>query len=138
MTHNELVGRAVKWLKNSQKCPLVLSETYATLSLETPDAIGFKGRLSLLVECKTSRADFCRDKRKLFRIKPQWGLGVYRYYLTDKGLLNPNELPWKWGLLEVRGKIIRKVKEAQMFNAAKAAYVEKPLLISAAVYAKAV
>ena len=139
MSHTDLVERAIRWLKNSQRCRLVMSESYSWYVGETPDVIGWYGHaVSILIECKTSRADFCRDRRKYFRRMPHRGLGVYRYYMTPKDLLSPDELPYKWGLLEIRGKIVRKVKEAKAFDFYRAAYMENPLLISAALYRKAI
>lgn len=137
ITHADLVERAIRWLKNSQRCHLVLSESHSYYTFETPDAIGFKGNVSTLIECKTSINDFYKDRNKIFRKRPEMGMGVYRYYLTPKNLININKLSKKWGLLEVRGKVIRKIKGAEMFDSQKAAYMERPLLVSAAVYGKA-
>ena len=72
-----------------------------------PDAIGWKRAChSVVVECKTSRADFLADQEKPFRQKPELGLGCERFYLTRAGLLQPKELPRGWGLLEsIKGKV---------------------------------
>lgn len=139
MTHAELVERAIKWLKNNQKCQLVISESYSWYTWqEVPDALGFRAKHSVLVECKTSRSDFIRDKKKRQRHRRggHGGLGVYRYYLTPKGLISLDELPKKWGLIEVRGKIIKKIKEAYPFNFSYTAHIERPLLVSIAVSRK--
>ncbi len=91
---------------------------------EIPDAIGWlRSGVSLLIECKASRADFLSDAVKPSRrsskasvsggpepsnaeppIKPPRkteGLGAYRFYLAPSGLLHPDELPEGWGLLEL-------------------------------------
>ena len=50
---------------------------------EMPDAIGWKrGCHSVLVECKSSRADFLADREKPWRQKPENGAGCERFYLT--------------------------------------------------------
>src|SRR5579871_1206696 len=101
MTHAQLVERAVRWLR-WYRCGVVLSEQ-ACVSGEMPDAIGWKQAChSVLVECKVTRADFLADRAKPFRVKPQKGVGSERFYLTPPGLVNPEELPFGWGLLELR------------------------------------
>jgi len=99
MTHAQLVGKAVRWLR-SYRCGVVLSEQ-ACASGEMPDAIGWKKAChSVLVECKVSRADFLVDREKPWRQKPERGVGNERFYLTLPGLITVNELPQGWGLLE--------------------------------------
>ena len=103
MTHEKLVQRAVAWLR-SYGCGVVLSEQCCA-SGETPDAIGWKRAChSVVVECKISRSDFLADREKPFRRKAELGMGCERYYLSPGGLLNPDELPRGWGLLELRGR----------------------------------
>jgi hypothetical protein len=105
VTHSHLVHKAVQWLR-SYRCGVILSEQ-AGASGEMPDAIGWKRAChSVLVECKTSRADFLADREKPFRQKSQLGMGCERFYLTPSGLLRPEELPGGWGLLEVRKRNI--------------------------------
>lgn len=75
-----------------------------------PDAIGWKGAChSVVVECKVSRADFLADREKPFRKKPHLGLGCERFYLTPAGMLQPEELPGGWGLVESRGRAVEMV-----------------------------
>lgn len=102
--HDYLVSRAVRWLRGTQRCGVVLAEVVAD-GFEQPDAIGFKngGRHSVLVECKTSRGDFFRGLKKPHRAHPSLGMGQERYYLTPKGLLAPDEIPERWGLIEDHG-----------------------------------
>ncbi len=101
MTHEQLVERAVRWLR-SYRCGVVLSEQ-ACVSGEMPDAIGWKkASHSVLVECKISRADFLADRDKPFRLKPEQGVGSERFYLTPPNLIRIEELPAGWGLLECR------------------------------------
>lgn len=97
MTHTELVDRAVSWLK-IMGCPIVFAEM-VTLQCEQPDAIGWRdgGDDSYLVECKASRPDFLVDQKKFHRQLP--GLGQFKYYMCPPGMIKPEELPPKWGLL---------------------------------------
>lgn len=120
MTHDELVERAERWLRNTIGCGVVLTEASGAYP-EIPDAIGWKGNSSYLVECKTSKSDFKRDQKKWFRRTDDFGLGLgkYRYYMTSKDLLNPDDLPEGWGLLEINGKRVKKKKEAKRRNFAK-------------------
>lgn len=97
MTHAELVVRAARWLK--RKCSVVLTELVTTG--ETPDAIGWHGTLSILIECKATRSDFLADRQKAFRVCCESGMGALRYYMTPKALVEPQELPAGWGLLEI-------------------------------------
>ncbi len=109
MTHAKLVSLAVAWLRR-YRCGVVLSEQ-ACVSGEMPDAIGWKRAChSVLVECKVSRADFLADREKPFRQKPESGVGCERYYLAPRGLIRLQELRPGWGLLEVCGREIEKVR----------------------------
>ncbi|MGB9105309.1 MAG: hypothetical protein WCC59_11160, partial [Terriglobales bacterium] len=74
MTHPALVELAVRWLRTSYRCGIILSEQ-ACCTGEVPDVIGWKGRCrSVLVECKISRADFLADRGKPWRLNPQGAL----------------------------------------------------------------
>lgn len=109
MTHAQLVQKAVAWLRH-YRCGVILSEQ-ACLSGEMPDAIGWKRAChSVLIECKISRADFLADRQKPFRQKPGVGLGCERFYLTPPSLLQADELPHGWGLLECRGRSVNTVR----------------------------
>ena len=114
LSHNELVERAVKWLY-SQGCGFAVGERVCTVSTgEIPDAIGFRSNCSILVECKTSRADFKADRKKKFRFdEPKLGMGNFRFYLCEKDVISPLEIPSGWGLLYIQGKQIIKVISPQ-------------------------
>lgn len=127
MTHAELVERAARWLKGTARCSVVITEQWS-MEREIPDAIGWRSHESYLVECKTSRADFLHDLKKWHRKYPDWGMGELRYYMTPPGLIQVDELPDKWGLLEVYPKIIRKVRYASRFDRQKAAVKERTLM----------
>lgn len=115
MTHADLVCQAERWLRNGFKvlpsyqqnpskhrCGVVLSKA-CIVTNEQPDAIGWFlcGRRSCLVECKTSRADFLADGRKPFRLHSSLGMGQFRYYMAPPGIIRVDEVPDKWGLVEV-------------------------------------
>lgn len=108
MKHAQLVDMAVRWLRR-QGCRAILHDPFRTPLAEQPDAIGWRDGLSILVEAKTSRADFLADEKKLWRKDPGRGMGDWRFYLTPSGLLDQAEIPAGWGLLETDGKRIRVV-----------------------------
>lgn len=140
--HRELVKRCGAWLRNRKHC-LVVMEELGTQNTETPDDIGFHGAgRSILVECKTSRADYLADKNKIFRRCEEMGMGDVRYFAAPKGLLKPDELPEGWGLLEVGKHQIREAKEPVRKEADKRAEVKmlmsaiRRLEISSAVFVR--
>lgn len=112
ITHRVLVDQAAIWLR--KKCEVVVTEL-ATMG-EEPDALGWNGWTSTLVECKASRSDFLNDRNKSFRTKGD-GMGVYRYYLSTPGIIKVEDLPGKWGLLELTAKRIRVVQKAEPLEA---------------------
>jgi hypothetical protein len=82
---------------------------------ESPDAFGWGGWTTQLIEVKVSRADFLSDKKKRWRKYPEQGLGAFRSYLCPEGIIKPEDLPDKWGLLYIneKGKI-RKIVEPEI------------------------
>lgn len=112
VSHPELVKVAAKWL--ARKCAIVITEL-ATIG-ETPDAIGWQGTHSTLIECKISRADFLADASKYFRCESSMGIGFARYFLTVPGIIKESELPAKWGLLELTGSKVRVVRKSEYFE----------------------
>lgn len=70
---------------------------------EEPDVIGFKSLYgSCIVECKASRKDFLSDRKKWARKRMEDGVGNYRIYLTDAGVVrDESEIPEFWGWAEV-------------------------------------
>ncbi|HEX9118965.1 MAG TPA: hypothetical protein VF840_00345 [Terriglobales bacterium] len=125
MTHSALVELAVRWLRTTYRCGIILSEQ-ACCTGEVPDVVGWKGHCrSVLVECKISRADFLADRGKPWRLDPQGALGCERFYMAPAGLIAAAELPPGWGLLEVRG---RKVEIAVACNKRKSLRTPEGLL----------
>lgn len=117
LSHEDLVRFATKWLARRRKgrcpCSVIFAETVTNASTETPDAIGWDclGR-SYLVECKVSRSDFLRDKKK--DDKHPYRMGRFRYYLVPPGIVAPKDVPEGWGLLFVMNGRVREVVEAPM------------------------
>lgn len=60
----------------SQRCRVAIAEPNCIVTNEQPDAIGFKGSYSILVEAKTSRADFWQTSksRSASILKRVWGI----------------------------------------------------------------
>lgn len=139
MTHDQLVKRAVQWLR-SQRHPLVFAEM-ASCS-EIPDAIGFSRFHTVVIECKTSRSDFLCDRAKYTRlVHPDGGwvgckapvamrrkfeeagatlevmpsMGTQRWYLCEEGLLSAADVSERHpdhGLLHLCAGRVRKVLPA--------------------------
>jgi hypothetical protein len=120
LTHKQLVLRLSKWLKFTKRYKIVISEL-STINSETPDIIAWQGHASsILIECKTSRADFMADKKKHFRKSPTRGMGDIRYFAAPKGMLSIEEIPDGWGLLEVDDeKYIKEKKKPEFIQANK-------------------
>lgn len=110
MTHDDLVSRAEKWLKN-QNCGVVFNDRFqaTTFSGEQPDGLGFRSGASILIECKATRSDFLSDKNKRFRKDPSLGVGDWRFYMCPPGVIKVEDLPDGWGLLYAHPKKIEKV-----------------------------
>lgn len=132
MTHTELIKRAEYWLLKTIGCGFVLSDLVScNHSGETPDSIGWRFAKSYLVECKTSRPDYFADSKKVFRREYKIGMGNYRYYMVPPGLIKPDEINDRWGLLYVYEKQVRIIKPAEFINRRYSCYQEIPLLCSA-------
>nr|WP_280971441.1 adenylosuccinate synthase [Cupriavidus gilardii]WDE72680.1 hypothetical protein [Cupriavidus gilardii] len=114
--HAALCVRAVRWLQLTESrqgpgCTIAVSECQAADAGEIPDAIGFRAvgheLHSVVIEVKVSRADFLADAKKPHRQDPAAGMGEFRYYLAPAGLIRVDELPPRWGLIEVDGRALR-------------------------------
>lgn len=99
------------------KCAVAFAE-FPTLYTEHPDAIGWtRYGGSILVECKASRSDFFADQKKTARrTPPEYQLGRRRFYVTPPGLIQPGELPPRWGLAEVYVSFVRVRVHAVAFD----------------------
>lgn len=109
--HAFLVLKAAAWLRRKGCVPF---SELVTSAGEIPDGFGLSsGGMTILVECKSSRADFLRDAKK-FQRRTGLGLGNLRYYMAPAGVIQPDELPPAWGLLEVKGRRAREVVKAKL------------------------
>lgn len=99
-THNELSVHMAQYLLVNKAYPIVCIECKSRLN-EIPDVYAVKGLSSLVIECKTSYADFKQDLKKRSRKWPKGGLGMYRFYFCEPGVIPIAELPPKWGLYHI-------------------------------------
>ncbi|WP_228203256.1 adenylosuccinate synthase [Acinetobacter sp. CFCC 10889] len=115
LNHRKLCEIGARFLKrpesaNGHGCHFAIVEP--SCYGENPDVFGvrhgFNGA-TFLLEAKMSRSDFLADKKKPHRMNPETGIGKYRYFICPNGLIKPEELPEKWGLIYVRPKGICKV-----------------------------
>ena len=119
--HNQLVAIAERHLRSTMLCWPVLTEPDSLG--EEADAIGWKtakeGReVTHVIECKASLADFRADKGKEHRLDPSIGMGVYRWFLTPEGLVEPFDCEEVgWGLLEWDGKSVNRKHPSEVFHA---------------------
>ncbi len=119
--HTELVERAGRWLGGTRRCGVVLLERGYQGCEEIPDALGYKGSLTVLVEVKVNRADFLSDRHKASR-RADTVCGAERWYLTPWGMVDADELPEGWGLLQLRGERIYRVAKAPLRERTPAVY----------------
>ena len=102
LTHKELCLLGARWVFNEsysvEKDPwrILIEPGFRE---EMPDVFAFNKYHSVLIECKTSRADFLADKKKPFRQNPQLGIGQRRFYLVNEGVATQDEMPDRWQLL---------------------------------------
>lgn len=100
MDHTGLISKCAKWAMAHRYSAVAIAECQVKCTNEVPDLIGFKANgQATLFEIKMSRSDFKADGSKSFRKKESKGVGLYRYYVTPCGLVQPEELPEGWGLL---------------------------------------
>lgn len=118
MNHEDLVNRAFRWLFSTAKCSVVLTEMQA--GSEIPDAIGWCGWGTILIECKVSISDLKRDKIKSFRNPndEDSGMGQKRYYLIPTDIFEESLLyiPPKWGILVCRKTSVWVHRESEIFE----------------------
>lgn len=126
MKHSDLVEAARRWL--CKQCPVVVTEMATTG--EIPDAIGWRGGFSILIECKVTRQDFLSEQP--YRKNTPSSMGQNRYYLVASGLLTLSDLPDGWGLLELTSAGVTQTKKSDIFTGDKVNFgSERRLLCSA-------
>ncbi len=104
--HTRLVGLGERWLRR-QGFSVVATELSALACTEIPDVVGFRAHCSAVVEVKVSRADFFADAKKGHRRPGARSVGTYRFMLCPLGMVEPDEIPAGWGLLEADGASVR-------------------------------
>lgn len=108
--HRELCEVGARFLKrpssaNGHGCHYAIVEP--SCYGENPDVFGVRhgnghwDSGTFLLEAKVSRSDFLADKKKPHRLNPETGVGKWRYYICPTGLIQPHEVPEKWGLIWV-------------------------------------
>ena len=118
--HYQLCLEGAKWLKKRKNHEYLetpwkyIAVELCVYGCENPDIWAFNGWSTIIVEVKTSRQDFFNDPKKWWNQPGHENCigGNYRYYLTPKGLLKPDDLPGGVGLLEYDGKNIERVHKA--------------------------
>lgn len=75
---------------------------------------------SAVIEVKTSRSDFMADRKKWIRSDVAstggYAAGRLRWFLCPEGVIQPEDLPEKWGLLYWDGKKIYPVVAPKAFE----------------------
>lgn len=132
MSHDELVLTAAEWVQNrTHRCKVVAIERLSQAPC-IPDVLGWDCHgSSVLVECKTSRSDFLADQRKPHRANDWMCVGNKRYYMTPPDLLDTDDLPDGWGLVEAFGGVVRCIRGSQHFRLGdQARDYERKLLVA--------
>lgn len=101
MNADHVTRRACSLIRRLHGCTIGAVEFTGGWHKERVDAILFNSSESFLIETKISRQDFLADAKKPFRLDPSKGVGRYRYYACPEGLIKPEELPDRWGLIYV-------------------------------------
>lgn len=95
-----VTDKAVSLIKAIHTPPIGAKEFSGGWCPERCDALLFCSNNSYLIETKISRSDFLADFKKEHRVNGGL-IGNYRYYACPVGLIKPEELPEKWGLIYV-------------------------------------
>lgn len=99
-SHSELVDIGAKWANKHKRFPVVATEMKCIGSREQPDVLAFTANNSLMIECKTSMADF----KKPERMGLLNAISNYRLYLAPTGIIQTDLVPECRGLIEVNEK----------------------------------
>lgn len=89
-----------------------------TVGTENTDVWGYNSEGTAVIEVKVSHSDFLADKKKWWRkdAPEELRAGNLRWYLCPEGIIKPEELPDKWGLLYWDGKYIYPVVAPKVFG----------------------
>ncbi|EMC4369452.1 hypothetical protein VEL98_001256 [Cronobacter sakazakii] len=127
LTHDELCQIACRFLQNNGFKVAFHDRFRAwTNTGEQPDAIGFRNGASCLIEAKCSRADLLADRKKPFRVDPARGMGDWRFFISEPGVVEIRDLSPGWGLLHVVKGRVKKVHGWPVGNCAWCVMDMKP------------
>ena len=114
MSHSECINRVAKWLRqqhqshSSLRCKIIFKEPHGyNISKEYPDVLGTGMRNDINIECKVSRQDFLKDGKK----RHNHPFGNFKFYACPEGLIQPDEVPQKFGLIYVNKKTCNVIKK---------------------------
>lgn len=113
--HDVLLGHTITWCRG-QGHQIILAEMPAGRII--PDALTWVSPsrpVCTLFEVKVSRSDYLADRKKPIHKCPLEYPGQLRYYVTPPGMVKPDELPERWGLIEVGAKSTRVVRRASVW-----------------------
>lgn len=103
--HREIAIKATKFIMRLHSCNLGAFEfTGGWNGGEYVDGVAINSDAVYVIEAKVSRADFLADRKKPHRADPAYGLGQYRYYACPEGMIKPEELPERWGLIYINSR----------------------------------
>lgn len=111
MTKSEMIKRAEKWLRNTERCEFVCIKRSALTY--HPDLIGYKSNgVTVVVECRSSMDEFLKDRKSWLKKNDDKDrtMGVLRYYFAPKNVLSSDDMPDGWGLIEPFVENIRTIK----------------------------
>lgn len=97
--HKLLTEMGAKWIRQNG-FDVIATEHSCEQNLEQPGVVAFRSNCSAFIEVIANR-DCLADRKDHRR-----GLGVYRFYLCPEGVLTPDDLPPRWGLLYARGRSV--------------------------------
>lgn len=113
ISHSDLNQLAAQYASKTMNCGLVLIEHQCFGNSEIIDVAGFRPDVLINIEVKVQRKDFTNERKKPHRKNPTLGAGDYRFYCAPVGLIQPDELSARWGLLEyhptsgtIRAKVV--------------------------------
>lgn len=100
LSHSDLIDRGLEFVKANYddyaQCYRDLDPQYG----ERPDGLVLLASgIVHIVEAKTALADFRADKKKRSRSEPARGVGDFRWYVAEAGVIPRDELPHGWGLI---------------------------------------
>ena len=116
MSHTECINRVASWLRqqhqsySSLRCKIIFKEPHGyNISKEYPDVLGTGMKNDINIECKVSRQDFIKDGKK----RHNHPFGNYKFYACPEGLIKPEEVPEKFGLIYVDRKTCKVIKKPE-------------------------